>query len=120
MKYLKYFENQYYTPLEGHVHMYSNSGGITSIKSPFTQEEFEIIKSQFDCVKQPLTIELNDYMIKIEYKYTWMFIYKTKDEWYYISNPLSKHKNYKCDQLEGLIHYIKDEIKNKEFHDVMQ
>jgi hypothetical protein len=69
-----------------------------------------------------ISIKLNSYVINVGYKvHTWLLIYKCKDEWYYITNLLSTRKQYyKCDQIEGVLQYIRDEIKGKKYHDIMQ
>jgi hypothetical protein len=113
MRYLKYFENQYYFKSSP---MYIAGVNVFS----YSKEEFDAIKSQFKSSKQPLQISLNQYVIKVEYKsqskgwFTWMLIYKLSDEWYYVSNYLSNSENssdgYRCDQLDGLLYYINDQI----------
>lgn len=40
-----------------------------------------------------------------------IIVYKTDDEWYYLSDDRYEYNFYKCDQWEGLMNCLKKELK---------
>jgi hypothetical protein len=118
MKYLKLFEdhNDYYTQIsedefnsEEVIQCDIDSRYVSIIKSQ--------IKKEFDLEwSRAGIIEINNVMV-VTRKYDNWIIYQAKDEWFYVkkyaqdimAGPYNDFYNYyKCDQIDGLIKYLKD------------
>ncbi len=69
------------------------------------------IEYQFD---YPIISGSHHLMIKLDNAF--IYINKVKDEWFlvaYIYNDRIQSKSYKCDQLDGLLKFLEDEISDK-------
>ena len=129
MKYLKLFEsNEYYTQIsrDDYTKKIGFDGGgwdenfISDTWVSFTEKELEFIKNltkgdikevmdDVPSIGSYIRVEHTKIDRKtriVEYHYLW--INKSKDEWYYLNDYNSLY--YKCDQFEGLIACLKNEI----------
>ena len=139
MKHIKYFEskNDYYTkidekefpPFDLRIHFTKKELNTLNSFSPTNPLEFFFINDKRQCVKLPsrkkeLKVKLiwlkpsnpleHWFMKQPPYpdEYT---ICKTDDDWFYVLKDLNRKATgtievyYKCDQMSGLVQFLKDE-----------
>lgn len=126
MKYIKLFENhnKYYYSITSEEYRLSLKENSKSIWDKFGENELNIIKNSLPNyqlkmerrhIYQSAKWQMNDELyIKIlrddgKYIHTIATIVKLDDEWYYVYHSVT-NQCYKCDQLEGLIGWIKNII----------
>ena len=109
MKHLKIFENHnpYYQSISKDE--YTSSVYVRENWEEFTPEEIISIQEIFPDILFGFSVKKYGIEINLS-EINWWHITKLKDEWYY---PYEKYRgHYKCDQLEGLLVFLKD-IKNE-------
>ncbi len=108
MKYLKYFESEYYEELTDDKMATINFSEVQG----FDKNEFTLIESlcrKYNCISgyskssEESKIEIDVYMNSIIIA----VIYKFQDEWYFVQD-YDDYKYYTCDQIGGLLECLLD------------
>ena len=129
MKYIKTFEssNEFYKKLGNNLQIRKRDLRV------FGEKESEEIKKIANYYKLKILVEKKHHQ-GFSYDSIWiwdagfafekavdvfLYIYKTDDEWYYIAvrssdiGQLDTYSWFKCDQIEGVIKCLQDEILKK-------
>jgi len=113
MKYIKLFENLYYSEISIDEYesliSYKSYSPSDHLNAPFNEDELDKISKSIGHYSLK---KVNPYFVRINLGDLMLIgnILKDNDEWFYLYLFSNSEKTWKCDQLEGLLKCIKDNI----------
>lgn len=125
-KFIENFDNSYYKNISDLEYQGLSSRFLKDRKDSFNDDEVDLVRSLF--VDLSLELFRVGHQVRIIYWYpndsfydddsvkVTLYIDKYEDEWFfvwfYVSDLRSKYKRlvYRCDQIDGLLKCIKEEI----------